>query len=336
METPVLYLDYRGTGRSDPVTAPDLAAFSPEEAARRLMFYRQDSIVADLEAVRLRLGMVCQEDVKFAVVGQSFGGWIAMTYLSFLPESLAGVWLTGGMPPIGKTPEEVYTALYKRLVRANEMYYAKYPEDVLRVRELVQSLGRMGRGSGLRFRDGQKLTARGFLTMGRHFGRGEEGFGEVHEWVSSLVGYTSYLEPETDIAAFKLPERPLYAALHEAIYCCDPGVASNWAAQRVGRRQVGGHFAWLEDDFEFDSIDLSRRPEALYFSGEMIHEFMLRDAGPAVKPFINPSRILAQCKVWPELYDTYALRRNTVPLRALMYPEDLFVNFKLSREAANG
>ncbi|KAK3291449.1 Alpha/Beta hydrolase protein [Chaetomium fimeti] len=342
METPVLYLDYRGTGGSDPITASKLEGLRPKDAARQLMLYRQDSIVADLEAVRLRLGKVCQKNVKFALVGQSFGGWIAMTYLSFLPGSLAGVWLTGGMPAIGKTPDEVYKALYKRLVRANERYYAKYPQDVGRVREVLHSLAAANRGQGLIADDGQRLTPRGFLTMGRHFGRGEEGFAEVHARVRSLLDPNMVDHGRTDdpdVGGFKLPERPLYAALHEAIYCCGPGVASKWAAQYIGKQQTGGHFAWLDSDFKFERPS-SNTPDpstALYFSGEMIHRFMLREAGPAMQPaFIEPSEILAQCKSWPALYDTVALRRNTVPLRALMYPEDLFVDFDLSRDAANG
>src|SRR5437016_3444829 len=38
---------------------------------------------------------------------------------------------------------------------------------------------------------------------------------------------------------FQLPRRPLYGVLHEAIYCYEPGVVSDWAAQRVGRVEGG-------------------------------------------------------------------------------------------------
>ncbi|KAK4038413.1 Alpha/Beta hydrolase protein [Parachaetomium inaequale] len=337
MNTPILYVDYRGTGRSSPLKAASLAAMSPEKAAGLLTLFRQDSIAADLEAIRL-----CFNSVKFALVGQSFGGWIAMTYLSFLPDSLAGVWLAGGMPPMGKTPEEVYTALYKRMIRANEAYYARYPEDKARVMWVVSFLSLYDTGRGVVLPDGQRLTARGFLTLGRHFGRGEEGFKTVHALVAAFVEdafvgcfskATIGMFMEAGGTGFKLPRRPLYAALHEAIYCSGPGVASNWAAQRVGRRQAGGHFAWLDEDFRFD-FPYPDKVEPLYFSGEMIHEFMLRNAGPELEPFIEPAKILAQYREWPALYNMETLSKNTAWLRALIYPEDLFVDFDLSKTTA--
>jgi pimeloyl-ACP methyl ester carboxylesterase len=339
MNTPVLYLNYRGTGSEKSgtkssehrVTATSLKRLEPEEAASRLMLYLQDSIAADFEAVRLCLSQLCNKNIRFALVGQSYGGWIAMTYLSFLPESLAGVWLTGGMPPIGKTPDEVYTALYKQVVEINKKYYDTYPKDVGRVWTIVQDLAKEDKGQGIQLSGGGRLTARGFLTMGRHLGGGKAGFEKFHRHVVGLAeeGRNYQGLNDVDITGFRLSERPLYAVLHEAIYC-GPGVKSEWAAQRVGIT-VCKNYAWLDGKFDF-SAGPTPGLQKLYFSGEMIFDFMLPDAGQ--NEFDAVSKVLAQRNDWPAVYDLKVLKENRVPLTALIYPDDMFVDFGLSRETA--
>lgn len=37
---------------------------------------------------------------KWTLLGQSFGGFISTTYLSFSPSGLESVMMTGGLPPI--------------------------------------------------------------------------------------------------------------------------------------------------------------------------------------------------------------------------------------------
>ncbi|KAK4245951.1 hypothetical protein C7999DRAFT_42561 [Corynascus novoguineensis] len=335
---PVLYLDYRGTGRSSAIRKSTLVAKTPEQMAWYMTQFRQDSIVADLEAIRKSFN-----GIKFVPVAQSFGGWIAMTYLSYLPKSLSEVWLFGGMPPIGKTPDDVYKALYQRLVGVNQEYYGRYPEDKTAVMRIVERLSRADNGRGILVstETGERLTARGFLTLGRHLGA-EDGFDTVHSLVEKfgrdldtggVSSRTIQSFQKRKGTGFRLPQRPLYGAFHEAIYCFGPGVASNWAAQRVGRHQAGGNFAWLEGNFQF-KFPSPDKIEPLCFSAEMIYEFMLRDAGPELKPFIKAAEILAEKNDWSSLYDSEALRRNKVLVRALMYPRDLYVDFELSKNAA--
>lgn len=38
--------------------------------------------------------------------------------------------MSGGLAPIGKTPDQVYQATYKKVIERNKVYYAKFPEDV--------------------------------------------------------------------------------------------------------------------------------------------------------------------------------------------------------------
>lgn len=46
-------------------------------------------------------------ETKWTVLGQSFGGFCLLTYLSKHPEALKAGLFTGGLPPIGRTPDEV-------------------------------------------------------------------------------------------------------------------------------------------------------------------------------------------------------------------------------------
>ncbi len=84
----VLLLDQRGTGRSTPLTARSLARLAaPAAQAEYLACFRADSIVLDCELIRRDL---CGPDGQWTVLGQSFGGFCTVTYLSFAPHGLSG------------------------------------------------------------------------------------------------------------------------------------------------------------------------------------------------------------------------------------------------------
>ena len=118
----LLLLDQRGTGRSTPVgSLPDM---SPQDQAEYLTHFRADSIVRDAEAIRMELGVE-----KWSVLGQSFGGFCIVNYLSQAPEGLAEAFVTGGLPPLERHPDDVYRATYERTRVKNDAYYERYPED---------------------------------------------------------------------------------------------------------------------------------------------------------------------------------------------------------------
>ena len=57
--------------------------------AKYLKLYRADSIVRDCEAIRQALTADYPEQKKkWSIMGQSFGGFCSLTYLSFYPEGL--------------------------------------------------------------------------------------------------------------------------------------------------------------------------------------------------------------------------------------------------------
>ena len=67
--------------------------------------------VKDCEAIRkILLGdKPNEEDRKWTILGQSFGGFVSLTYLSFHPEGLKESFITGGLAPIALgDPERVY------------------------------------------------------------------------------------------------------------------------------------------------------------------------------------------------------------------------------------
>jgi len=127
----MLYLDQRGTGLSSPITASTLQMRGTNDVqAKYLKLYRADSIVRDCEAIRKVLTAdYPEEKKKWSVMGQSFGGFCILSYLSFFPEGLRESFLFGGLAPITAGPDEVYRRLYNKLIQRNEAYYNKYPED---------------------------------------------------------------------------------------------------------------------------------------------------------------------------------------------------------------
>lgn len=113
----ILYIDQRGTGLSTPVTAETLELRGDEQKqADYLKLFRADSIVADCEAVRRLLTKDYPTELKkWTVFGQSFGGFCAFTYLSKYPEGLREVFTSGGVPPIGQSPDDVYRATFRQV-----------------------------------------------------------------------------------------------------------------------------------------------------------------------------------------------------------------------------
>ncbi len=79
----------------------------------------------DCEAIRqLILGnKENPEDRKWTVLGQSFGGFCAITYLSFFSEGLKEVFVTGGLAPLVNDPDAVYSALVREFEHSKSEQY---------------------------------------------------------------------------------------------------------------------------------------------------------------------------------------------------------------------
>jgi pimeloyl-ACP methyl ester carboxylesterase len=294
----VLLLDQRGTGRSTPVG--ELAGMAPEEQAAYLKHFRADSIVRDVELIRGQLGVE-----RWSVLGQSFGGFCVTTYLSLAPEGLSGAFLTGGLPPLDRHPDEVYEATYRRVLDKNIAYYGRYPEDRDRVEAIVDRL----EAEDVRLPSGDRLTVRRFRQLGQYLGMGD-GIERLHYIVELPFGSPAFLH-EVD-RSYPFARNPLYAVIHEACYAS--GHATRWSAERV-----------MPDEF---------REERTLFTGEHIYPWMFEEYG-ALQPLAAAAQSLAEHD-WPPLYDPDRLRVNAVPAAAAIYAEDMYVERAYSEETAAG
>lgn len=331
----VLYLDYRGTGLSTPINARLLAAQGePKHQADYLKLFRADNIVRDCEAVRKCLTANLPEEKKqWSIFGQSFGGFVSLTYLSKHPYYLREVFITGGLAPVQRTAEEVYRATCRKTIERNEAYYRKFPEDVGKVRLIFDYLQTAEReGEAIRLPDGGFLTAQRFLTLGMSFGC-HGGFDTVHTIVLKMIAdldQFGFLTRATLITLEKhnpFDANPIYAILHEVIYCSRKGMASNWAAFRVASEFKA--FSWIHVK------DIRMEPGTpVFFSGEMVFPFLF-ETYPELQQMRDAADILATFDGWDDLYDEEQLGRNDVPVYAASFLDDMYVDINFARETAS-
>ena len=112
----VLLLDQRGTGRSTPASRHTLAPLGSRQAqADYLAHFRADSIVRDAELIRRQL----TGGQPWSVLGQSFGGFCTVSYLSLAPEGIREAFITGGLPGLRTTADDVYRVTYPMVARKN-------------------------------------------------------------------------------------------------------------------------------------------------------------------------------------------------------------------------
>jgi pimeloyl-ACP methyl ester carboxylesterase len=168
----VLCLDQRGTGLSTPLTASTLQLRGDEDVqAQYLRSFRADSIVKDAEAVRATLTDGLPEaSRRWSIMGQSYGGFCCVTYLSQAAHGVREAFVLGGLPPLQCGPDEVYERIFKRLVKRNAAYYNKFADDVGKVQRIVTFLQRFGNTGVRDTSDNGFLTARRFMQLGLYFG----------------------------------------------------------------------------------------------------------------------------------------------------------------------
>ena len=330
--TRVLLLDQRGTGRSTPVTAQSLAALgSPADQAAYLTHFRADSIVEDCEAIRRELA----GGRKLTLLGQSFGGFCILTYLSTHPESIERALFTFGLAPVGKAADEVYTATYKRMVERNRRFYARYPQDI----ELIRGMAKALHATPQELPRGGTLTVRRLLQLGLLLGSAS-GFESLHdllELARNADGTLAAPLPDTFLLAVEAAQQqfetnPIYWLLHESIYCDGPaatsgpeGGATHWAAERVQNA--------LGADWDYTSR-LEEGAEPINLTGEMVYSWMGEDYAwlRNLKPV---AEILAAKDDWPKLYNPTKLSDEACPpVAACVSYEDIYVEREFSEATA--
>lgn len=309
----ILMLDQRGTGLSTPLDRNTLPLRGPAESqAAFLEHFRADSIVADAELIRAALG-----SNPWSIYGQSYGGFCALTYLSLAPEGLREALITGGLAPLTRPAEDVYRATFKRVAARNTEYFCRYPEDRDRVDRIARHL-RAGREV---LPDGSPLTVERFQMAGAFLG-GNTRVDSLHYLLEDAFpesGAGSGLsDPFLDQLQAVVSRRsnPLYALMHESIYA--QGAATDWAAWRVLREYP----------------EFAPAADPLLLTGEMVYPWYF-DQDPALRPLRDVAGLLAAKRDWKPLYDAGRLARNTVPVAAAVYENDIYVDRDLSLETAS-
>ncbi|MFG2127194.1 alpha/beta fold hydrolase [Streptomyces sp. NPDC048751] len=315
----VLLLDQRGTGHSTPANRQTLPLRGgPAEQADYLTHFRADAIVRDCEAIRPTV----TGGAPWTVLGQSFGGFCTVNYLSTAPEGLSAAIVTGGLPSLDAHADDVYRAAYPRVERKVTAHYARYPQDVERARRIAEHLAR----EPVVLPNGYRLTVEAFQSLGILLG-GSEGSHRLHH----LLEHTFVRTPQGPALADAFQEEvqgllsyaghPLYALVHEAIYGQDTRPTA-WSAERV-RAEFP----------QFDAAKTLAGDGPLLFTGETIHPWMF-DCDPALRPLRETAELLAARTDWRPLYDRARLATNEVPVAAAVYHDDMYVDTAHSLDTA--
>ena len=308
----ILMLDQRGTGLSTPLDRNTLPGRgTAAEQAAFLEHFRADSIVADAELIRQALG-----SPAWTVYGQSYGGFCALTYLSFAPEGLQEVLITGGLAPLAGSADDVYRATYQRVAARNDEYFGWYPEDRATVEKIAHHL----RSTAEFMPDGSRLTVGRFQMAGAFLG-GNTRVDSLHYLLEDAFVDTAggprlsdtFLEQLQGVVSRR--SNPLYALMHESIYGQDQ--ATNWSAWRML-----GEYPWFRPD-----------AEPLLLTGEMVYPWYF-EQDPALQPLREVADLLAAKQDWKPLYDPAVLAANTVPAAAAVYTDDIYVDRELSLRTA--
>ncbi|MCP5538457.1 MAG: alpha/beta fold hydrolase [Akkermansiaceae bacterium] len=311
----LLLLDQRGTGLSTRVMPQSLARFpDAQQQADYLTHFRADNIVRDAEAIRHTL---LGKENPWIGMGQSYGGFCLLTYLSMYPQGLSGVVITGGVACIKRRIEENYRLTYRRVLEKNDAYYRRYPGDEKLARFIATYLD----DNEVMLPSGVRLTSRRFQQLGMAFGA-SGGFEAIHYLLEDAfisgargveISYNFLAEMERRTG---FETNPLFCIMHESIYA--EGYATRWAAERLRE--------------EFPEVAVTGN-DRFVFTGEMIAPCMLDDYA-ALAPLKECAELLARKSDWGPLYDLDQLARNEVPVAAISYYDDMYVPIEWSDETA--
>ena len=298
----VLLMDQRGTGRSTPVDRAAIAGLSGDEAADYIRNFRAEQIIADAEHIRREV----YGGIRWQSLGQSYGGFLTLSYLSFAPEALTASYVTGGITSITPNADDIYRNTLPRTARKTAEFYRRYPQHIETMKTIVDVV----ENDEVLLPSGDRLSARRLQTLGIDFGM-STGYDNLL-WLLDEAVLPSGRLSDTFLAGVDARTQywgnPLYAILQEEIYASGAG-STRWAAHRM-RGEIGG--------FEADSDG------PVPFTGEMFFPWQF-DEIASLRPFRDAALALHERGDHPELYDLAQLAKNEVPVAAAMYHDDMFV-----------
>ena len=320
----VVLPDQRGCGRSGRVSGQGIANLGKrsdatgDDPARTqadfLKRYLASSIVRDFEYLRLtQFG-----GRPWVTLGQSYGGFLTLTYLSLFPAGVAASFTCGGIPHVPASAAEVYEHTFPRMIAKTQQFYERYPQDEEHVALLADALA----AQNPTLPDGSPMTVERLQLMGSDFGM-KPSFERMHWLVDhafedgdgSLAGIDGSNATISEGFLMSALERtttatdPLYWTLQEFIYADGDTMPIRWAAAAEKAKRP-----------EFDP---SARP--LMFTGEAMFPWMFEQM-PELKPFKPAMDLLMEDTQWDRIYDPARLSANEVPLQAAVYFDDMYVD----------
>ena len=305
----VLLLDQRGTGLSNPISFESISDISDLDLAYYLTLFRADNIIKDAERIRKQL----IGDKKWSVLGQSFGGFCATHYLSFYPESLEKVYITGGLPPLNAHPDDIYRSTFNRVIEKNLQFHTLFPKTEANIKKIADYLSQ----NETYLPNGDPLSVERFQQLGLNLGF-SDGMATLNflferAFINNKLSYF-FLKNVLSLQTFDT--NPIFTILHEACYA--QNFSTNWSAQRI----------WSEYP-QFSNDNKNK----IFLTGEMLFPWML-DSYQSLKPFKGAAHLIAEKKDWPKLYDESSLRNNKVPIVAAVYTNDMYVDREYSMDLA--
>ncbi|WP_203580762.1 alpha/beta fold hydrolase [Microbacterium hibisci] len=295
----VVLLDQRGTGRSTPVSDRDLER-GTVELSEYITHLRADSIVRDAEALRTELGAD-----TWSVLGQSFGGFTTLSYLSTDAASLEHVYITGGLSAVGRHPDDVYALTYEKMREASERYYRRFPSH----RDAMRRILDLADAGDIVLPGGEMVSVSRVRSAGSALGSND---GWQTLWrLLELDPHSNAFRHDLAAAMPFDARNPLYLAFHESSYA--DGHATNWSAERTE-----------PDDF---------RADPTLFTGEHVRREWL-DTVPTLQPWREVTLTLAEFE-WPRLYDGDAIAASDARGATSIYVNDVYVPFEFAMETAS-
>ena len=288
------------SGTSADAAGTTLRTADPASAAEYLTHFRADAIVDDALDVLHRLGA---ETVT--PIGQSFGGFTTLHWMSTRPETLAGAIMTGGLPAVGRTPDEVYSATWEIMRRKSLAFYRRFPDDRARMEELAG----LAAAGAIRLPNGDAVTPARLRSVGHRLGA--TGGAEQLHWLLHLDHRGPAFQHDLAAALPYGGRNPLYAVIHESSMA--DGHATRWAAERT-----------MPDDVRSDPTLLG---------GEHVHSGLFDEDAEtgAVEGHRAPRR---RCPVAVAVRSGRP-RRGPGPSAAIVYFDDAYVPTRFSLETAD-
>ena len=290
----VLLLDQRGTGLSSLLNATTLEHLSPEEQASYVCHFRADNIIRDAEVVRAELA----QNQPWSILGQSFGGFCVLRYLSAAPQALTEAFITGGIPSLTRQADDVYKATYKRVITKNNDFYQRFTDAESLTTELAEYIEE----NDVYLATGEKLTVEMLQLLGVNIGM-EQGPEAMYYLLEQALINTAQGRTVNPLFLHQFSQfldyntNPIFALMHESIYCQQfHQRGANWSAHRVRE--------------EFPKFNY-QKGQRLLFTGEMIYPWLF-DQFKQLKPLKAVADLIAAKSDWSNLYDVDVLLRNKV------------------------